>query len=437
MVAGRRQRGALLGWCLYDWANSAFTTVMLTFVFGVYFAKGIIGDQTMGSALWGYALGVSGLLVALLAPVLGAIADGTGARKPWLGWFTALSVTATAALWWAVPDPASQWFALGMVVLAAIAYELGQVFYNAMLPDIAPAERLGRVSGWGWGLGYLGGLTCLGLCLLLIRAEPPLFGLDKATQEPVRATALLVAGWFGLFALPLFVLTPDRAAGAVSMTSGQAVRQGLARLRATWARLPDMPGMLRFLMASALYRDGLGTLFAVGGLYAAGSFGMSFSEILIFGIGLNITAGLGALAFGWLDDRLGSRRTVLLALAGLILFGSAILLVGDRWWFMALALAMGVFVGPAQSASRALLARLSRPEHMTEMFGLYALTGKSVAFLGPLAFGLVTDLTGSQRWGMSVVIGFLLLGAWLLWSMPARPAAAPTAAPDSETAAAG
>jgi Permeases of the major facilitator superfamily len=180
--------------------------------------------------------------------------------------------------------------------------------------------------------------------------------------------------------------------------------------------LPAQGDLLRFLIASALYRDGLGTLFAVGGLYAAGTFGMDFDEILIFAIGLNVTAGLGAIAFGWLDDGIGPKTAILLALAGLIGLGIAVLLVTDKTVFMALALALGIFVGPVQAASRSLLTRLSPPALMTEMFGLYALTGKSIAFLGPLIFGWVTFATDSQRWGMATIVVFLMAGALvLLW----------------------
>ncbi|MEQ8965796.1 MAG: MFS transporter [Azospirillaceae bacterium] len=406
---------AIAAWCLYDWANSAFNTVIGTFVFSVYFARGIHGDETAGSAAWGYAIGAAGFAVALAAPVMGAIADRVGRRKPWLAAFTAVTVLATAALWYARPDPAYVPYALALVVVASIAFELAGVVYNAMLPSVAPARMTGRVSGWGWGLGYIGGLACLAVALLGLVGlgeTAPWLGLPDDAQQPVRATALLVAVWYALFALPIFLAVADGS--GTGATARRAVREGLATLARTVRTLPRHGAVLRFLIASALYRDGLTTLFAVGGLYAAGTFGLSFEEILIFAIGLNVTAGAGAAGFAFVDDRIGSKPTVMLALAGLIGLGVPILLIDDATWFIALALALGVFVGPAQAASRSLMARLSPPDLATEFFGLYALTGKSIAFLGPLAFGLATDAFDSQRVGMATILVFLGAGAVLL-----------------------
>ena len=420
---GRERWLSVAGWCVYDWANSAFNTVILTFVFSVYFAKGVVGDEATGSSLWGLTIGLAGLAVAVLSPALGAIADHTGSRKPWLGSLMLITVAGTAGLWFATPDPGSVTLVMALVILTSISFELGQVFYNAMLPSVAPAKAVGRVSGLGWGLGYFGGLACLALCLtVLIQPSPPLFGLDAAAQEPVRATALLVALWFVVFALPLFVFTRDTGA-ANPLPLRPAIASGLRQLLRSLKALPAQRPLLRFLIASALYRDGLGTLFAVGGLYAAGTFGMDFDEILIFAIGLNVTAGIGAIAFGWLDDGIGPKTAILLALAALIGLGVAVLLVDDKTIFMALALALGIFVGPVQAASRSLLTRLSPPHLMTEMFGLYALTGKSIAFLGPLLFGWGTFATGSQRWGMATIVMFLAAGALILLAV-CEPAAA-------------
>ena len=406
-------RRAVFSWCLYDWANSAFNTVIGTFVFSVYFARGIYGDETAGSAVWGFALGAAGLAVALTSPVLGAIADRGGARKPWLGIFVALTLLPTALLWFATPDRSMVPFALACMVVASVAFELANVFYNAMLEDVAPPGKIGRVSGWAWGLGYAGGLGCLVVALVgFIQPEQPLFGLSTEEAENIRATAILVALWFGLFAIPLFVFTPDQPATGLPIR--KVVIAGLAQLVQTLRDVRRYGDIVRFLIASALYRDGLATLFAMGGLYAAGTFGMDFEEILIFAIGLNVTAGLGAFGFAWLDDALGSKKTVFLALVGLIGFGTATLLISDKTVFIALALGLGIFVGPAQAASRSLMARLSPNEMETEMFGLYAFSGKSVAFIGPLAFALATEAFDSQRAGMAtIMVSFLLGGAVL------------------------
>lgn len=368
-----------------------------------------------GSALWGLAIGLSGLAVALLSPVLGAIADRGGRRKPWLAVFVAATVVPTALLWFALPSPSFIAYTLALVVLASVTFELAGVFYNAMLPSVAPRAMLGRVSGWGWGLGYIGGLTCLAAALfglIGLGGAPPLIALDTAESANIRATGPLVALWFALFALPLFLFTYDEPSSGLSPAA--AVRQGLATLIDTLRRIRAYGNIVRYLIASALYRDGLVTLFAVGGLYAAGTFGMEFEQILIFAIGLNVTAGLGAALFAFADDRVGSKPTILVALAGLIGFGIPLLLISDPTWFIILALGLGLFVGPAQAASRSLMARLSPPDMETEMFGLYALTGKAAAFVGPIAFAAATQAFDSQRVGMATIVLFFLAGGLVL-----------------------
>jgi UMF1 family MFS transporter len=412
MTADRPRPAGAVAWCLYDWAMSAFNTVIGTFVFSVYFTRAVAADEIAGTALWSRALAASGVAVLVLSPVLGAVADRGGRRKPWLALLTLVTVVATAALWTVRPDPAYVLTALVLVAVASTAFDLAGVFYNALLPSVASPRMLGRVSGWGWGLGYLGGLGSLVLCLvLLIRPEAPLFGLlDRDASEHLRATGPAVALWFAVFALPLFVLAPDRPGTGV--TAARAVREGLARLRATVARLAagDRNTAL-FLVSSAVYREGLNTLFAFGGIYAAGTFGMTFDQLIVFAIALNVSSALGAALFAFADDRVGSKPTVMAALVGLMAAGVPILFVTDVGWFWALAVGLGLFVGPAQAASRTLMARLSAPGTETEMFGLYNLTGRAVGFVGPLALGLATEWSGSQRVGMATIVAMFAIGA--------------------------
>ena len=409
----KHSRAGIVAWCVYDWGNSAFNTIIGTFVFSVYFARGIFGDETQGSSVWSFAIGASGLAVALLSPVLGAIADQGGRRKPWLAVFVGTTIVATGMLWWAEPTRDDVVYALAFVILATITFELANVFYNAMLHDTAPPTMLGRVSGWAWGLGYFGGLVSLSVALFgLVQPDKPWFGLSKEGAENVRATALLVAVWFAVFALPLFLLTPDRAGSRKPL--GGVVADGLRALARSLREVRRYRDLVRFLIASALYRDGLATLFAVGGLYAATTFGMSLEQVLIFAIGLNVTAGIGAALFAFVDDWIGSRRTAVAGLLGLLLTGIPLLLVADQTLFLVLGLALGIFVGPTQAASRTFVARISPADMQTEMFGLYAFTGKSIAFLGPLLFGVVTALTGSQRWGMSTIVVFWIAGLLIL-----------------------
>lgn len=420
------RRAATVAWCLYDWANSAYPTVIATFVFAAYFTRGVAGDEVAGTTAWGNAMGISGLLIAILAPIFGAVADQTGRRKPWLAALTALTIAGAAALWFVEPDQSWMLYALVMVALSNVAFELGNAFYNAMLPDVSPPDRLGRISGWAWGLGYAGGLACLVVALVVfVQADPPPFGLDPDAAEPVRATALLVAVWYAAFAWPLFLFVPDRPRRA-AQGYGEIARGALRELGKTLKALKGYGPVARFLLARMLYIDGLNTLFAFGGIYAAGTFGMSFSEIIVFGIAMNVSAGLGAALFGWVDDRMGPKRTVTIGLVGMIGFGGSILVVRDVALFWPLALAMGLFFGPVQAASRSYMARLAPPELRTELFGLYALSGKITAFAGPLAVAWVTALADSQRWGMATILVFLVAGLALLRTVPAAAEAADT-----------
>lgn len=409
---GSRAAG-LVSWALYDWATSPFFSVIITFVFAAYFTKAVAADPVTGTAVWGWTMTGSAILIALLSPICGAIADVGGRRKPWLLLLTLLAALGSAALWWIKPDPAYVLPALLLVALGNVTAEVGQSFYNAMLPDLAPPSHLGRWSGWGWGAGYLAGIVMLLLLLwLFIQTDHPAFGLDPKTAENIRVAGPAVSIWIILFSLPLFLFTSDRPNAGLGI--GDAVGRGLRQLRATLAEVRHRREILLFLLARLVYNDGLNTLFAFGGIYAAGTFGMDTSEIILFGVALNVTAGIGAFGFAWLDDRFGSKPTILIAILGLLLTGTAALLATSKLVFWIVALFLGVFIGPAQSASRTMMARLSPPDRVTEMFGLYALTGKVTAFAGPFLFGTATWLFASQRAGMATILVMFLIGGLLL-----------------------
>ena len=398
-----------LSWAFYDWANSAFGAVINTFVFATYFSQGIAPDPVTGTAQWGWALAVSSILAAVLGPILGAMSDVNGRRKPWIFVFTWLSVIATALLWFA--EPSTEWvlFALVFVVIANLSLELAGVFYNAMLADLTTTDRIGRLSGWSWSLGYVGGVFCLVIALFaFVQTDTPLFGLDKEAAEHVRATAPLVALWLAIFSLPLFLFTPDKPSRGLAI--GKALREGFAQLKRTLTHLRRYRKVAHFLFARMLYIDGLNTLFAFGGIYAAGTFGFELADVITFGILLNVTAGLGAFAFAWIDDWLGPKPTILLALIGLFTCGLAAVLTNDVTQFWIIGALLGIFVGPTQAASRTLMARLAPAEQQTEMFGLYTLSGKVTAFLGPFILGTVALWADSQRAGMATILLFFAAG---------------------------
>lgn len=406
-------RGAQWSWATFDFANSGFTTVVSTFVFSAYFAQAIAPDAETGTALWGTATGIAGLIIAFTSPITGAIADHTGRRKPWLAAFTLLCVMATAALWFAEPGTESIALALTAAVIATVGFEVGLVFYNAMLPSLTTPDRLGRLSGLAWGFGYCGGLICLVIALtVFIQADPPPFDLDTDDAEHVRATMLLTAIWIMVFAWPLFVFTPDAPRTGLPMKT--AVVKGVTTLVSTLRNARQHANSFRFLIARMIYIDGVNTMFAFGGIYAAGTFGMSLEDIILFGIALNVTAGLGAVVFGWIDDRMGSKRTLTWSLLALIATSTGVLLAQTPTQFWIAGLTMSVFFGPVQAASRTFMAHLAPSKMRGEMFGLYAVTGKITSFMGPFAVGAVTVLANSQRVGMATILVFLVVGLILL-----------------------
>ena len=409
----RGGRVATAAWCLFDWANSPFPTIISTFVFANYFVRAVATDPDSGAALWAGAGAVAGILTAIMSPVLGAFADQGGARKPWLAAISAVMVVATALMWLVAPTPAYLLLGFVLVVVATTAFELTMVFYNAMLPDVARPGHVGRVSGWGWGLGYAGGLAALVVSLFVfVQADPPPFGLDVAAQEHVRATSLLVAVWFVLFSIPFWLLVPDRPKSG--KTARAILREGLGQLATTLARWREYRPIVRFLVAFLLYSNGYNTLFALGAVYAGTAFGMGFSEIIVFGIALNVAAGLGAAAFAWIDDLIGAKPTVMIAVAAIGVFGGAALAVDSALWFWVFTILLSVFFGPAQAASRSLMARMAPEALRTEMFGLYGLAGRVASWAGLSAVWAVTWATGSFRLGMVTILVFLFAGLWLL-----------------------
>ncbi|MCK4939616.1 MAG: MFS transporter, partial [Rhodospirillaceae bacterium] len=402
-------RRARISWAVYDWANSAFPTVIITFVFAAYFTKAVASDPITATGDWGAAMAISAFAVAVMGPVLGAVADLGGRRKPWLLAFTYICAIATGLLWFVEPDSSWALYALVMVGLANFAFEMGVVFYNSMLPSLAPKKIMGRISGWAWGFGYAGGLSCLALALVaFVQTDTPWFGVPKDDALNIRATALLVSVWLILFSLPLFLFTPDKPSSGIGFAD--AVRRGLGTIYKTLKNIRQHAAVGKYLLARMIYTDGINTLFAFGGIYAVGTFGMDFSELIMFGIAINVTAGIGAAAFGWVDDWIGPKKTVLIAIAGLCVLGSALLFVEGKTMFWIFAVPLGIFVGPAQAASRTYMANLVPEKMEAEMFGLYALSGKATAFMGPALLGWLSVTFESQRAGMASIIVFLVVG---------------------------
>jgi MFS transporter, UMF1 family len=406
-------RRARFSWVLFDWGGNSFATIILGFVFSAYFTREVAETAEAGTTQWGVAIALAGVAVAIVAPVAGAIADQGGRVKPWLAAATACCIAASASLWLVAPEVSAVVLCLALIGVGQFGFELGFVFYNALLPTLVSRQRMGRLSGRGWAMGYAGGLVslCIALFVFVLTDSPP-FGLDKQNAEHVRIVGPLAAIWFALFCLPLFIWTPDRE--EIKKPYREMVRDGFAQLRTTFERARAHANLFRFLIARLFYIDGLNTMFAFGGVYAAGGFDMSIEEVTMFGIALNVAAGIGALGGGWLDDRIGGKRTVLFSLLGIVFFGAGILLVDTKLMFWLFALPLGLFMGPVQSSSRSLMARLSDPGMESGMFGLYATSGMATAFVGPIMVAWLTAVTDSQRIGIGSIMFFFLAGILLL-----------------------
>jgi UMF1 family MFS transporter len=438
------RRAAVISWIFFDWAAQPYFTLITTFVFAPYFTTHVASDPASGQALWGFATAAAGLMIALMSPVLGAIADASGRRKPWIAAFGALLVIGSCLMWFGKPGDASVIPPLLLAyAIATIGVEFATVFNNAMMPSLVPPDKIGRLSGTGWATGYVGGILSLILVLGFLAANPetgrtlfgfmPLFGLDPLTHQGDRITGPLTGIWFIIFVLPMFLLTPDYPA---KRPVRQALRAGLLDLKQTLGELPRRKSLAAFLLANMIYTDGLVTLFAFGGIYAAGTFGWHTLQIGSFGILLAIAGAFGAWLGGKLDDRLGPKRVISGSLLILLLSVIAILLVdkdsilfvrvaapvpGGAMFsgaaeraYLVLGFLIGAAGGPLQAASRTLLIHMAPKDRVAQYFGLFALTGRVTSFVGPLLIGVVTAVTESQKAGMAVVVVFFVAGLALL-----------------------
>jgi UMF1 family MFS transporter len=436
-------RRAIAAWLLFDWAAQPFFTLVTTFVFAPFFVSALASSPVQGQALWGYATGAAGLIIALCSPVLGAIADAAGGRKPWIAAFGAALVLGCGLLWFAVPGaPYAVAIALAGFMLATIGAEFATVFNNAMIPSLVPPRQVGRLSGYGWAMGYVGGLVSLLIALGFFAAQPatgltllglpPVLGLDPALREGDRIVGPFTSLWFLVFVLPLFLAVPDTPR---RLPLAKAARTGLGELRATLTGLRHEHRLARFLLGNMLAADALVALFAFGGIYAAGVFGWGSIEIGIFGILLTVTGTFGAVVGGVLDDRIGAKPVILgslamltltcLAIAGttreVALFVIPSTTLSDGLYgttservYLALGLLIGAVAGPLQAASRSLLVRLAPPQRIGQCFGLFALSGKVTSFIGPTLVAVVTQAADSQRAGVVVLVAMFALAMLVL-----------------------
>jgi MFS transporter, UMF1 family len=430
-------RKRIWGWWMFDWANQPYNMLLLTFIFAPYFTSFVAPDPVSGQAMWGWMLAISGILTAICAPAFGAIADASGHKRRWILFWSALYVAGACALWWAIPgaDSATILFVLVAFAIGMVGLEYGVLFTNSVLPTLGPRAEWGRISGTGWAIGYLGGLIALFIMLALLAENEtgttligiaPILGLDAALREGTRAVGPFTALWYLVFVIPFFLWVKEPP---VARQAKGAVLRGLRDLGASLRALPRRKSLFSYLGASMIYRDALNGIYAFGGIYAAGVLGWSIIQIGIFGILAAAVGAVGCWLGGKLDSRLGPKPVIMACL--MMLIGVCVVIVStDRSMvlfqpvaagsslpdivFYTCGAAIGAAGGSLQAASRTMLVRQADPARMTEGFGLYALSGKVLSFVAPALVALATTATGSQRLGVTPLIGLFVLGLVLL-----------------------
>lgn len=395
----------IFGWAMYDFANSAFVTVIVTVVYSRYFQSGVVGDPQWGSALWGRAVSLSMLLVGLAAPVLGAIADHTRSKKRSLMIFCFFSVIFTILLW--LVKPGDVWLGFWLFVAANFGFNAANVFYNAFLSDITTREQMGRVSGFGWSLGYVGGLIALVMALGIVR-------------EDVRLVFPAIGGFFGLFAGVTFILLREKRGDAQHGGGLKYVAAGFRRVRDSFRQIKRLRELVRFLISYLFYNDGITTVIAFASIYGGKRFGMELDDLIYYFIIANVSSIGGAFVFGHILDRIGARKTITITLfiwAAVVLWAFFCRSATEYYFVGLLA---GIAMGASQSSSRTMLALLTPDSKMSEFFGFYAFSGKLAAVVGPLLYGEIDRLTTSDRLPILSVLVFIVLGGALLQTVNER-----------------
>ena len=399
-------RKSQIGWALYDWASSPVPTLHATFIFAVYFTTVIM--PVGGSVVWAYMTGITAFTVAIISPMLGSYADSSGKFKELIVIFIALGSIATGLLWFAKPNETFISYAIILSAISIFFLESSFIFYNAILSKMIKREQIGSLSGFAWGGGYFGAVIALIVVLgIFIIPDENIFSLDKSQSEHIRATMLFAASWAIIFSLPMMFYLPSFSQENKKISTITSLKKSIVEAQ-------NVPNLLRFLLARMAYNDGLITLFAFGGIYAAKVFGFSQLEIILFAIGLNISAGLGAIIGGFLDDNIGPIKTIKLALIGLFLCGLIVIVSPYKMIFWIVGVSLGLFVGPIQSASRTYLSLTASDKHKGGLFGLYTVSGKLTSFIGPFLYGWLVMMSGNERYGMAVVLVLIAFGFFLL-----------------------
>ena len=399
----------VFNFALYDFANSAFTTIIITFIFSTYFAKQIAPNPILGQSYWGWAIGITGILVALTGPLIGSIADKKNCTEFFIKLFTIICVILTSLLWFSQPSEKYLLYTLIIVALANFFYELSLIFYNSILKRISNSNNLGKSSGFGFALGYLGGILILIVCIKIFIDNDVLpFGLSKENSENIRATSIVVALWYLFFSIPFLFSLKKKIKNKIEKSSNNIKK--IKNL--FWDK--GLNNLGKFLIARMLYADGLNAIIIMGGIFAVGVFDLEIKDLLVLSVLMNITAFTGAIIGGYANDKFSSKSVIIFSLLGLIFSSTIILFIKTKIFFLIFASINGFFIGPIQSASRVFITKSIDKNNQASGFGLFALSGKLTSFIGPLLVSTLTYISNSQRIGFSATIILLLIGLLIL-----------------------
>lgn len=430
------KRKRIWGWFFFDWASQPYNTLLLTFIFAPYI-KELMADGAAAQSAWGFGIGAAGVIIALLAPILGALADISGNRLRWIWLFSGAYVVGSFALWWAAPGNFNLYITLVFFAIGMIGMEFATIFTNSMLPDLGTKQEIGRISGNGWAFGYLGGLVSLVIMLVFLAESAdtgktlvgldPAFGLDPEAREGTRAVGPLTAIWYAAFMIPFFLWVRDPKP---TKAPKGAVKKALGEVLETLRALPKTPSLFAYLGSSMFYRDALNGMYVFGGIYAAGVLDWTVVDTGIFGILAIISGALFAWVGGHADERFGPKPVITFCILVLTFVAISIVFVSREGvygipvasssivpdvTFYLLGATIGAAGGIIQAASRSMMVRQANPDRMAEAFGLYALAGKATSFIAPLSIGVMTSWTQSQQLGVTPLVVLFLLGLFLLW----------------------
>ena len=399
----------LFNFALYDFANSAFTTIIITFIFSTYFAKQIAPNPVLGQSYWGWTIGFTGLLVALIGPLIGSFADKKNCTEFFIKLFTIICIILTSFLWFSKPSEKYLLYTLIIVALANFFYELSLIFYNSILKRISNYNNLGKSSGFSFALGYIGGILILIVCIKIFIDNDVLpFGLSKENSENIRATSIVVALWYLFFSIPFLFSLKKKIKNKIEKSSNNIKK--IKNL--FWDK--GLNNLGKFLLARMLYADGLNAIIIMGGIFAVGVFNLEIKDLLVLSVLMNITAFIGAIIGGYANDKYSSKSVIIFSLLGLIFSSAIILFIKTKIFFLIFASINGFFIGPIQSASRVFITKSIDKNNQASGFGLFALSGKLTSFIGPLLVSTLTYISNSQRIGFSAAIILLLIGLLVL-----------------------